>query len=126
MEVIIKNNSHCFHRSKVAKGNLIKILAIEYYHKVLQFESLDNPISRKFSPSLIEFKIQDLLVVGHIHFLDSLLCPSVDDSDSLVNFMYIVLQIFQQYLFPLIKRMILIDNKLITVLICSYFTCTSI
>ena len=83
-----------------------------------------------FFPSFIEFKII-IDCTGYVGLGQSplprlkpfcvLLCRF-----SLVNFMYIVLQIFYPLLFPSIKRVIFIHNKLIIILTCSNFTCPSI
>ena len=132
MEMIIKNNSHCFHRSNEVKGNLIKMWDHFWQQNIITNSCSLNPCMDilNFFPSFIEFKI----IIGCTGFVGLgqsplprlkpfcvLLCRF-----SLVNFMYIVLQIFYPLLFPSIKRVIFIHNKLIIILTCSYFTCPSI
>jgi hypothetical protein len=124
MEMTIKNNSNCFHRSNEVKRNLINMWD-HFWQQIITNSCSLNP-----SMVILNFfsqfhRVQNYDCTGFVGLGQSplprfkpfcvLLCRF-----SLVNFMYIVLQIFYQFLFPSIKRMIFIHNKLITILTCSF------
>jgi hypothetical protein len=138
MEMIIKNNIHCFHHSNVVKGNLINMRDHFWQQNIITNSCSLNPCMHIliFSPSFIEFKIivdcTGFVGLGQsplprFNVTQTILCfATYVCRFSLVNFMYIVLQIFYPLLFPSIKRVIFIHNKLIIILTYSYFTCPSI
>jgi hypothetical protein len=93
-----KNSSHCFHSAKLVNGNFIKILSIEYYH------SLTVWILAYLGSFSKSYRVQNYNWLYRICWswaistssTQTILYVALSFSwwFSLVNFMYIALQIF--------------------------------